>query len=66
MFSIVYLNFLDNYNFLAMPLDEMAEMYGCKTKTLYPKKYFSLDLLGGAFGLVPQSRRSRTQKLPLN
>ena len=26
-----------------MPLDQMAKMYGCKTKTLYPYKYFGLD-----------------------
>ena len=36
MFSIGCLKFLDSYNFLAMPLDQMAKIYGCKTKTLYP------------------------------
>ena len=43
MFSIVCLKFLDSYNFLAMPLDQMAKIYGCKTKTLYPYEYFGLD-----------------------
>ena len=43
MFSIGCLKFLDNYNFLAMPLDQMAKTYGCKTKTLYPYEYFGLD-----------------------
>ena len=35
MFSIGCLKLLDSYNFLAMPLDQMAKIYGCKTKTLY-------------------------------
>ena len=26
-----------------MPLDEIAEIYGCKTKTLYPYEHFGLD-----------------------
>ena len=26
-----------------MPLDQMAKIYGCKTKTLYPYEYFGLD-----------------------
>ena len=43
MFSIGCLKFLDSYNFLAMPLDQMAKIYGCKTKTLYPYEHFSLD-----------------------
>ena len=42
MFSIGCLKFLDSYNFLAMPLDQMAKIYGCKTKTLYPYEYFGL------------------------
>ena len=46
MFSIGCLEFLDSYNFLAMPLDQMAKIYGCKTKTLYPYEYFGLDSLG--------------------
>ena len=36
MFSIGCLKFLDSYNFLAMPLDQLAKIYGCQTKTLYP------------------------------
>ena len=43
MFSIGCLKFLDCYNFLAMPLDQMAKIYGCKTKTLYPYEYFGLE-----------------------
>ena len=43
MFSIGCLKFLDRYNFLAMPLDQMAKIYGCKTKTLYPYENFGLD-----------------------
>ena len=43
MFSIGCLKFLDSYNFLAMPLDQMAKIYGCKTKTLYPYEHFGLD-----------------------
>ena len=43
MFSIGCLKFLDSYNFLAMPLDQMAKIYGCKTKTLYPYEYIALD-----------------------
>ena len=43
MFSIGCLKFLDSYNFLAMPLDQMAKIYLCKTKTLYPYEYFGLD-----------------------
>ena len=26
-----------------MPLDQMANIYGCKTKTLYPYEYFGLE-----------------------
>ena len=43
MFSIGCLKLLDSYNFLAMPLDQMAKIYGCKTKTLYPYEYFGLE-----------------------
>ena len=43
MFCIGCLKFLDSYNYLAMPLDQMAQIYGCKTKTLYPYEYFGLD-----------------------
>ena len=48
MFSIGCLNFynffIDSYNFLAMPLDQMAKIYRCKPKTLYPYEYFGLDI----------------------
>ena len=43
MFSIGCLKFLDSYNFLAMPLDQMAKIYGCKTKTFNPYECFGLD-----------------------
>ena len=43
MFSIGCPKFLDSYIFLAMPLDQMEKIYGCKTKTLYPYEYFGLD-----------------------
>ena len=46
MFSIGCLNFLDSYNFLAMPLDQMAKIYHCKHKTLYPFEQIELDDLG--------------------
>ena len=42
MFSIGCLKLLDSYNFSAMLLDQMAKIYGCKTKTLYPYDYFGL------------------------
>ena len=45
MFSIGCLKFLDSYNFLAMPLDQMAKIYDCKTKTLYLYEYFGLESL---------------------
>ena len=45
MISIGCLKFLDSYNFLAMPLDQMAKIYGCKTKTLYPYENFGLESL---------------------
>ena len=43
VFSIGCLKFLGCYNFLAMPLDQMAKIYECKTKTLYPYEYFGLE-----------------------
>ena len=46
MFSIGCLKFVDSYNFLAMPLDQMAKINGCKTKRLYPYEYSGLDSLG--------------------
>ena len=38
MFSIGCLKFLDCYNFLAMPRDQMAKIKEYKTKKLYPYK----------------------------
>ena len=43
MFSIGCLKHLDSYNFLPMPLDQMAKIYHCKTKILYPYEHFGLD-----------------------
>ena len=43
MFRIGCLKFLDSYNFLAIPLDQMAKIYGCKSKTLCPYECFGLD-----------------------
>ena len=45
MFIIGCLKFLDSYNFLFTTLDQMAKIYGCKTKTLYPYEYFGLEPL---------------------
>ena len=52
MFSIGCLKFLDSYNFLAMPLDQMAKIYGCKTKTLYPYEYVGLDSYNNLIGNI--------------
>ena len=46
MFSIGCLKFLDSYNYLAMPLDQMAKIYQCKTKTLYPFEHFGFHSYG--------------------
>ena len=43
MFSIVCLKCLDSYNFLAMNLDQMTKIYGCRTKILYPYEYIGLE-----------------------
>ena len=43
MFSIGCLEFLDSFNFLSMLLYQMAKIYHCKTKTLYPYEHFGLD-----------------------
>ena len=56
MFSIGCLKFLDSCNFLAMPLDQMAKVYGCKTKTLYPYEYFGLGVM--------RAKRPMVTKLP--
>ena len=66
MFSIGCLKFLDSYNFLAMPLDQMAKIYGCKTKTLYPYEYFGLDSYNNLIGNVQKEdfKSSLHNKLP--
>ena len=60
MFSIGGLNFLDSYNFLAMPLDQMAKIYGCKIKTLYTYENFGLD--SNQLGTTTKSYGSSTTK----
>ena len=73
MFSIGCLSFLDSYNFLAMPLDQMAKIYqgtcfaeGCKTKTLYPYEYFGLDSYNNLIGNLKKEdfKSSLHNKLP--
>ena len=66
MFSIGCLKFLDSYNFLAMPLDQMAKIYGCKTKTLYPYEYFGLDSYKNPIGnlKIEDFKSSLHNKLP--
>ena len=66
MFSIGCLKFLDSYNFLAMPLDQMAKTYGCKTKTLYPYEYFVLDSYNNFIGnlKIENFKSSLHNKLP--
>ena len=43
MVSIGCVKFLDSYNLLAMPLDQISKIYHCKTKTLDPFEHFGLD-----------------------
>ena len=66
MFSIGCLKFLDSYNFLAMPLDQMAKVYGCKTKTLNPYEYFGLDTYQEVIGNlnIENFKSSLSNKLP--
>ena len=66
MFNIVCLKFLDSDNFLAMPLDQMAKTYGCKTKTLYPYEYFGLDSYDEVIGnlKIEDFRSSLSNKVP--
>ena len=48
-----------------MPLDQMAKIYGCKTKTLYPYEYFGLDDYQEAIGnLKIEDFKSSLHKLP--
>ena len=60
MFSIGCLKVLDSYNFLAMPLDQLAKIYGCKTQTLCPYQYFGLD--SNQLGTTTKSYGSSTTK----
>ena len=46
-----------------MPLDQMAKIYGCKTKTLYPHEYFGLDDLGSMTARLPMEAKLPTKKL---
>ena len=66
MFSIGCLKFLDSYIFLAIPLDQMAKIYGCKTKTLYPYEYFGLDSYNNFIGNLKKEdfKSSLHNKLP--
>ena len=66
MFSIGCLKFLDSYNFLAIPLDQMAKIYGCKTKTLYPYEHFGLNSYDEFIGnlKLEDFKSSLSNKLP--
>ena len=68
MFSFGFLKFLDSYNFLAIPLDQMAKIYHCKTKTLYPYAHFGLDdydIFAGNLNIEDfKSSLSLSNKLP--
>ena len=66
MFSIGCLKFLDSYNFLAMPLDQMAKIYGCKTKTLYPYEYLGLESYNNLIGNlnIEDFKSSLSNRLP--
>ena len=66
MFSIGCLKFLDSYNFLATTLNQMAKIYGCKTKTLYPYEYYGLDDYQEIIGnlKIEYFKSSQHNKLP--
>ena len=66
MFSIGFLKFLDSYNFLAIPLDQMAKIYHCITKTLDPHEPFGLDYYGNFIGnlYIEDFKSSLSNKLP--
>ena len=66
MFSISCLKFLGGYKFLAMPLDQMVKIYGCKTKTLYPYENFGLDDSDNFIGNmnIEDFKSSLSNKLP--
>ena len=66
MFSIGCLKFLGSYNFLAMPLDQMAKIYGYKTKKFNPYEYFGLDSYINLIGnlKIEDFKSSLPNKLP--
>ena len=49
-----------------MPLDQMAKIYGCETKTLYPYEYFGLDVYDKLIGNlnIEDIKSSLSNKLP--
>ena len=49
-----------------MPLDQMAKIYGCNTKTLYPSEYFGLDDYDIFIGNlnIEEFKSSLSNKLP--
>ena len=67
MFSIGCLKLLDSYNFLVIPLDQMAKIYGCKTKTFYPYEHFGLDDYQEVIGNlnIEDFKSSLSNKLPI-
>ena len=50
MLRIGYPKVLDSYKFYSMPLDQMAKVYNCKTKALYPFEHFGLDYYDSFIG----------------
>ena len=66
MFRVDVLKFIDSYRFMTMCLDKMANVYGIKSKTLYPYEYFkdenSYNIKLGNLSI--QDFRSLTPKLP--
>ena len=67
MFSFGCLKYLDSFSFLAMPLDQMATKYQCKTKTLYPYEHFGLDSYQEVIGNpnIEHFKSSLSNKLPI-
>ena len=66
IFSTGCIKFLDSYNFLAMPLDQMAKIYHFKTETLYPYDVFGLDSYNEVIGNLNKEgfKSSQSNKLP--
>ena len=67
MFRIGVLKFIDSYSFMTMSLEKMANIYGVKSKTLYPYEYFKDEnsynnKLGNLS--IQDFRSSLTTKLP--